>query len=83
MIENFEFYQPEQVEYGINDIDDTGLITYIGKETADGTWVINKLDTTSGIVVTYASIDNNPTITSYQDAWTDRATLTYGLFNQV
>lgn len=54
-------------------------ITYIGKEKEDGSWLINKLDETTGVVSRYAGIQNNPTQTTYTAAWTNKATLTYGL----
>jgi hypothetical protein len=70
-------------KYGTNDIEQpSSTITYIGQEDSDGNWVIKKLDTSSGTSFRYATAVNNPSITSYSDAWTNRATLTYGTFSQ-
>ena len=41
---------------------------------------IQKIDTTVGTVFTYATIINNPTLTSYSTAWTGRTTATYGTY---
>ena len=60
-------------EYQMNDKEDVGKITYIGMEDAEGDWILQKLDQTSGIVRRFATKLNNPTITSYADAWTARA----------
>jgi hypothetical protein len=61
--------------WGTNDIEDP----YYGQTTADGTWRILKVTDTS---VTYATVSNNGTVTSYTDAWTAKATLTYGRFDE-
>lgn len=63
-----------------NDLDDytTTDVTYIGKEKADGTWWIKKLDETGNfLTISHASVSNNNAKTSYTLAWTDRTTLTY------
>ena len=67
----------------VNDIDEVGAITYIGIEDANATWIIKKLDETSGISIRYATIGNNPTQSTYTDAWTNRATLTYGRYSEL
>jgi len=61
--------------WGTNDIEDP----YYGQTTADGTWRILKVTDTS---VTYATVSNNGTVTSYTDAWTNKATLTYERFDE-
>ena len=63
-----------------NDIDDytTSNVTYIGKEKSDGTWWIVKIDETGDYAVKgHATVTNNPTLTTYTLAWTDRVTATY------
>lgn len=51
--------------------------TYLLKEAGDGAWLTQKLvDAT--VVMTYATITNNPTVTSYTAAKTAYLTLTYG-----
>lgn len=71
--------------YSINNIDDgntTANITYIGKVKEDGTYYIQKInETTSTLpVFTYATVSNNPGTTTYASAWTNRATLTYDVY---
>jgi hypothetical protein len=67
--------------FHLNEVAESAPITYIGSENADGDWLINKVDETSGIVSGWASEVNNPTVTTYTAAWTDRATLTYGNYS--
>jgi len=56
-----------------------GDIYYIGGEDINGFWWIKRIDDSgSPIPIQHATIKNNPTVTSYTDAWTNRATLTYG-----
>jgi hypothetical protein len=64
--------------YGVNDLETAGAVTYVGKENSSAAWLMMKLDQTSGLDITYASIKNNATKTTYSAAWTDRAALTYG-----
>lgn len=64
--------------YSVNDIED-GTTSYFGKSTSDGTYQIVKVTDTS---VSYATITNNGGVASYTDAWTNRATLTYGRYDQ-
>ena len=65
--------------YGVNNLDDTTTsdVLYIGMENIDGAWAIQKLDETSDLDITYATVVNNDTVTTYSDAWTNRDTLTY------
>ena len=69
-------------EYVTNDVEETGVITYVGKEDPVGDWYLQKIDTTSGTSIRFASVINNSSITSYSDAWTNRASLTYGTYSQ-
>lgn len=67
----------------VNNVDEaSSTVSYIGQETHDGIWFIQKVDTSSGTAVTYASRKNNDSTTSYSTAWTNRASLTYGTLNQ-
>lgn len=66
------------VVWGTNDIEDD-TTSYFGQSTASGTWRILKLTDTS---VSYATVSNNGTVTSYTDAWTNRATLTFERFDE-
>jgi len=71
-----------QDAYKTNDIDDsTANITYIGKEDEEGNWLIIKVDETSGVSITYATNSNNPTVTTYSNAWSNRTSLTYSTYS--
>lgn len=65
-------------DFAVNDIEE-GTTSYFGNTKPDGTWLIKKLTDTS---VGYATVTNNGAVTSYTDAWTNRATLTYGRFDE-
>jgi hypothetical protein len=67
-------------EYGLNNIAEDGDITYLGKESAEDEWLVVKIDATSDTEFTYATVKNNPTVTTYADCWTNRATLTYNKY---
>jgi len=69
--------------FGTNNIDEaSSTLTYVGKEDADGAWVIQKIDTENGVSITYATQKNNPTIDNYSDAWTNRSSLTFGTYKE-
>ena len=65
-----------------NVIKASATLTYLGKEKSDGEWQFLKLDSTSGLVKRYATVVNNPTITSYADALTNYLTLTYTIYSE-
>jgi hypothetical protein len=69
-------------EYRMNDRVDVGTDTWVGFEDPEGDWIIQKIDQSSGTSIRYATIINNTSTTSYSDAWTNRATLTYGTYSQ-
>jgi hypothetical protein len=65
-------------EWGLNDLEEaSATVSYAGYEKSTGEWNIIKIDTTSGYAIGWATVLNNPTVTSYSDAFTARATLTY------
>lgn len=66
------------ITWGTNDLEE-GTTSYFGQTTSDGTWRIIKL---TDISVSYATVSNNGAVTSYTDAWTNKATLTYGRFDE-
>jgi len=70
-------------KFGLNQWDPvSATLTYLGKESKDGEWLIVSIDSTSK-AMTYATVTNNPTVTTYADAWTARATtLVYGTYSQ-
>lgn len=65
-------------EFQVNDIEDD-TTSYFGFTEPDGTWLVKKVTDTS---VSYATETNNGSVTTYTDAWTNRATLTYGRYDQ-
>jgi hypothetical protein len=71
-------------EYATNDVDDQSEpnITYIGKEDPAADWYLQRIDTTSGTSIRYATVNNNGATSSYSDAWTNRVSLTYGTYSE-
>ncbi len=71
--------------YFTNNVDDqtTDGVIYVGKEDKDGNWLIVKMDFSSGISITGASIKNNSTYTAYADAWSARESLIYDFMKNV
>lgn len=65
-------------DFSVNDIEDA-TTSYFGYTKPDGTWLVKELTATS---VSYATVTNNGAVTTYTDAWTNRATLTYGRFDE-
>ena len=70
------------LDYNMCYVDEDAPLTYITSEKVNGAWLVTKFDETSGTVATYATIKNNPSVTTTADARTNRATLTYQLPNQ-
>ena len=68
------------ITYATNEIYEDGTDTYFCKESASGEWYIMKIDGSS--VFSHATVNNNPTITSYADARANVTTLTYGTYNE-
>ena len=69
--------------FSLNHIDDatTADTVYLGSETLDGEWKILKIDQSGAFpVFTYASVTNNPTLTSYTTGWAGRVTATYNVY---
>lgn len=67
----------------VNDLEEVGAVTYVGIENANAEWIIKKIDETSGISIRYATIANNGGYSTYTDAWTARASLTYALYSSL
>jgi hypothetical protein len=67
--------------YQTNNLEDAATI-YIGKTKPNGTWLVEKFVQSTG-AKTYANLSNNGSVTSYSDAWTNRATLVYGRFDEI
>jgi len=62
----------------VYDIED-GTTAYYGNTNVAGAWMVKRVTDT---LVSYATVTNNVTVTTYTDAWTDRATLTYGRIDE-
>lgn len=60
----------------------SSTLTYICQESPAGEYLVKKIDQTSGTQITYATVKNNPSVTTYSAAKTARATLTYGTPSQ-
>lgn len=64
--------------YEVCDLVTDGSVTYIGKMSSGGAWLVVKLDESSGLSVRYAARPNNPTVLTYASAWAVYSALTYG-----
>ena len=72
-------------KYVLHEIDEpNNSTTYIGKEDVTGTWLL-QLYAESGktTTITYANISNNGGQATLTAAWTNRATLTYDLIENL
>lgn len=70
------------IEFAVCDLAEAGALTYVGKESPAGAWLVQRIDATSGLVVRYASVANNASVATYAAAWAGRAGLTYGTFGE-
>lgn len=73
-INTFDLYQ-------LNDLEDAAT-SYFGLSDKDGKWLLKKFVDSAG-TMRYANESNNPTVTDYSTAWTNRATLNYSLFGDL
>lgn len=73
-INTFDLYQ-------LNDLEDAAT-SYFGLSDKDGKWLLKKFVDSAG-TMRYANESNNPTVTDYSTAWTNRATLNYNLFGDL
>ena len=68
--------------YKLNNVETaSSTVTYLGTESPDGNYLIKKIDTSSGVAITYATIANNASVSTYSSAWSQRATLTYNVYS--
>ena len=70
--------------WGTNNTIQVGDLTYLGKEDVDGRWSILRIyePVENDKTLNYATVVNNPLITSYLDAWDSRAGLVYGIYSE-
>ena len=66
------------VDYLLNDYA-SGTPLYVGKVKADGTWLVQRYNTTTG-EMRYANLSNNAGVNTYASAWGGKSGLTYDLF---
>ena len=72
-----------QTAFGINAVDiASATITYVGKSDASGVWLVQKIDTTSGVAIGWATQTNNAGYVTYTSAWAARASLTFGRYDE-
>lgn len=71
---------PTVTKMNTNDIDQVATVTYLGK-SLNSVWRIEKItDLGSGdMQKRYATVDNNPSHTSYASAWSNRLVLDYNI----
>ena len=63
----------------MQEIEESGLTTYIGLSDNKGKWLVKKLvENGNDLSVTFANISSDANRTTFTLAWTNRATLTYG-----
>jgi len=74
-------YVPPSSPYLLNNLVDANPL-YVGKVTARGVWLIQKFNTTSGVML-YANQSNNPAYTDYDTAWTNYLTLNYAEYQNL
>lgn len=69
--------------FNTNNIDTTTTAStvYIGMADKDGAWYVKRINT-STLAFTHATVLNNPTVTTYSDAWAAIDTLTYGRYEE-
>lgn len=70
--------------YKTQDVDEVLNVTYVGKLTPNGKYLIEKITDNSGdLIIQFANLSNNPTQFTYSNAWGNRITLTYNLISNL
>ena len=70
--------------YKVQDVDEVSNVTYVGKLTPNGKYLIEKITDNSGdLIIQFANLSNNPTQFTYSNAWGNRITLTYNLISNL
>jgi hypothetical protein len=67
--------------FNVNDMDDGATYLYVGLSDEDGAFYVKRVTQSSG-TVRHATVLNNALVASYDDAWTGRAALTFGKYDQ-
>lgn len=72
-------------DYKTNDLDTEGDTQYIGQAIpGSDIWMVIRVVTTgSDLTVTYANVSNNASYTMYATAWAARASLSYGIIDDL
>lgn len=67
-------------DYNLCNADESDVAEILaGYVNETGNWIIKKITDSS---ITYATVENNNTIKNYEEAWTKRAELTFGSYDQ-
>lgn len=79
-IESYDMF----ANYKTQEVDEVSNVTYVGKLTPNGKYLIEKITDNSGdLIIQFANISNNPTQFTYSNAWGNRITLTYNLISNL
>ena len=78
---SFTSFAPPTIVFNLNDLQD-GDPLYLGKAGRGNAWLVQKFSTSAGTML-YATIVNNPNVTTYASAWNNRATLVYNQYQVV
>lgn len=72
-------------DFKTNEYDVDGSTSYVGMAKPDGdVWLVQRVvDTAGDLEIRWANISNNASRTTFTLAWTNRATLTYNLIDDV
>ena len=65
--------------YMLNNLEDATPL-YAGMSESTGKWLVKRFNESTG-AMDYANLSNNPSITTYATAWTNRASLIYSKFH--
>ena len=70
--------------YNVNDVESGLTTTYVGKSTNSGSWLIMKIDEVgTTTTIRWANVSNNAGTNTYNLAWTNKATMNYGLIGDL
>ena len=67
--------------FNVNQTEDGAIYLYVGLSNEDAEWYVKRIDQ-DGSDIGHATILNNALVASYSAAWTARASLTYGRFDE-
>lgn len=68
-------------KYNLNNLEDA-IPLYAGFADSTGKYLIKRFNESTGSM-DYANISNNPSVTTYDDAWTNKLTLNFNKINEL